>query len=44
MKTHDYQTPMCVDFNLDCEGVLCYSFGNENYNGSDYNDEWVNQI
>lgn len=44
MKTHDYQAPMCVDFNLNCEGVLCYSVCNENYNGSDYNDEWVNQI
>lgn len=40
MKIKDYQTPMCVEFYLMTEGVLCVSTENEGFTGSDYNDEW----
>ena len=41
MKNLDYQTPMCVEFYLMTEGLLCASTENEGFTGSDYNDEWL---
>lgn len=40
MKDLNYQTPMCIEFYLMTEGVLCTSMKNEDFTGSDYNDEW----
>ena len=44
MKTKDYEVPQCTEFTMKTEGVLCYSTGNEEYKGSDYNEEWVSNI
>ena len=41
MKNLNYQTPMCVEFYLMTEGLLCASTENEGFTGSDYNDEWL---
>ena len=40
MKTQDYLTPKCVEFNLESEGVMCYSSDNEGYSGNDDTDDW----
>lgn len=44
MKTNDYEVPKCTELVWKTEGVLCYSSDNEGYKGSEYNEEWFNNI